>query len=258
MLTWWRSTLSAAAVAVLAVPVLADETPSAERDTVAARYLNSCAGCHSLTGVKLNGPELSPTAAWPDDQLKAAIKRMEKNVGPLSEDDLNGMVALLKDPNVRNRLKAEEARIQAQFVAKLEPPNASIGHGLYYGSVPFKNGGMSCVACHAVSGHGGNLGPDLTGVFARMGETPLVSSIEKASFKVMATHYREHPITRQEALHLTKYFASLDPNIAPRPSLAYVPVGAGGGLACLVLLAFYYRSQRTRRETKLQRRGQSA
>jgi mono/diheme cytochrome c family protein len=100
MLTWWRSTLSAAAVAVLAVPVLADETPSAERDTVAARYLNSCAGCHSLTGVKLNGPELSPTAAWPDDQLKAAIKRMEKNVGPLSEDDLNGMVALLKDPNV--------------------------------------------------------------------------------------------------------------------------------------------------------------
>jgi mono/diheme cytochrome c family protein len=245
-------------VAGLAVSVLADVTPSAERDTVAARFLNSCAGCHSLTGLKLNGPELTPTAAWPEDQLKAAIKRMESKVGPLKDEDVTALVGLLKDPNVRNRLKAEEARIQAQFVAKLEPPNASIGHGLYFGSAPLRNGGMACVACHAVSGHGGNLGPDLTGVFARMGETPLVSAIEKANFKVMTTHYRWHPITRQESLHLTKYLASLDPNMAPRPSLTYVPVGVGGGLAGLVLLAFYYRSQRTRRETKLQRRGSSA
>lgn len=225
-----------------------------KRDRAATRFMNTCAGCHSLTGLKLNGPELTPTAAWPMTQLQTAIKRMEKNVGPLPDEDVTMLAELLKAPDVRERLKLEEARIQAQFAAKLEPPNATLGRQLFFGSEPFKNGGMACVACHAVAGQGGNLGPDLTGAFAKMGETPLVSAIEKTSFKIMAPHYRWHPVTRQEALHLSKYLSTLNPQTAPVVSATFLPVGAGGALAAFIGLALYFRGGRKGRDTKLQRR----
>ncbi|MEI6084815.1 MAG: c-type cytochrome [Verrucomicrobiota bacterium] len=225
-----------------------------KRDRAATRYMNTCAGCHSLTGLRLNGPELSPTAAWPMTQLQTAIKRMEKNVGPLPDEDVTMLAELLKAPDVRERLKLEEARIQAQFAAKLEPPNATLGRQLFFGSEPFKNGGMACVACHVAAGQGGNLGPDLTGVFAKMGETPLVSAIEKTSFKIMAPHYRWHPVTRQEALHLSKYLSTLNPQVGPAATPTFLPVGAGGALAAFIGLALYFRGGRKGRDTKLQRR----
>lgn len=244
-------TLSILGIVLLASTVLGQEP---KRDRAATRFMNTCAGCHSLTGLKLNGPELTPTAAWPMTQLQTAIKRMEKNVGPIPDEDVTMLAELLKAPDVRERLKLEEARIQAQFAAKLEPPNATLGRQLFLGAEPFKNGGMACVACHAVAGQGGNLGPDLTGAFAKMGETPLVSAIEKTSFKIMAPHYRWHPVTRQEAMHITKYLATLDPKTAAKTQAAFMPLGAGGALAAFIGLALYFRGGRKGRDTKLQRR----
>lgn len=246
-----RGALLAALIAPLALPCLGQEP---KRDRAATRFMNTCAGCHSLTGLKLNGPELSPTAAWPMTQLQTAIKRMEKNVGPLPDDDVTMLAELLKAPDVRERLKLEEARIQAQFAAKYEPPSAPLGRQLFLGQAPLKNDGMACVACHAAAGQGGNLGPDLTGSFAKFGETPLVSAIEKTGFKIMAPHYRWHPITRQEALHLTKYLSTLKTQAPPVAAVSFLPVGAGGALATFIGLALYFRAGRKGRDNKLQRR----
>ena len=231
--------------------------PTNQTDLAAARFATTCAGCHSLAGLKLTGPELSAATAWPMDQLKTAIKRMEKNVGPLTEEQVAALADLLRSPNVRDRIKAEQERIQTQFMAKMAPPDAAAGHGLFLGKVLLQNGGLACAACHTAAGVGGNLGPDLTGVFTKLGgQTPLISAIEKANFKIMAPHYQRHPVTTQEAMHLAKYFSTLNPKNVVVAGVPFMPVGAGGAIASLVGLTFYFRAQRKNRgrDTRLQRR----
>lgn len=235
----------------------ADVAPSNKVDVVALRFATTCAGCHSLSGAKLTGPELTPATGWPTEQLQIAIKRMEKNVGPMSDVQVAEMATFMQTPDLRERLKAAQDRIQAQFMAKMAPPDAVIGKGLFLGSVPLRNGGLACNACHAAAGAGGNLGPDLTGVFTKLGgQTPLVSAIEKSSFKIMAPHYARHPVTTQEALHLAQFFATLNPAAAVPVRASFLPLGAGSAVALLVGLSLYLRRQRAcrGRDTRLQRR----
>jgi mono/diheme cytochrome c family protein len=226
-----------------------------ERDFAAARYLTACAGCHSLGGPKRSGPDLLHVAEWPTDPLKVAIKRMEEMVGPLTEEDLTMLAELLQHADLQNRLKIEEGRIQKLFMAQMEPPNAVIGERLFFGRDSLLNGGLSCVACHAVEGRGGNLGSDLTAAFATMGELPLISAIETAGFPLMEPHYRRHPITTQEAMHLARFLATLDPEAIQPPRAAFVPLGAGTALALLAGLVWHLRRARGRRDQlKLKRR----
>jgi mono/diheme cytochrome c family protein len=226
-------------------------------DPAATRYLTSCSGCHTLSEVKLTGPGLLTASQWPVEQLKTAIKRMEEKVGPLAPADLTALADFIKDAKSTERLASEQEKMQARFMAKMDPPDAALGKQLFTGAKGFKNGGLACSACHGVSGTGGNLGPDLTGIIAKMGgRTPLISSIEKANFKIMAPHYQRHPVTTQEAIHLSEYFAKLDPN-APHASPPIFD-RAGTGLAGLLLAAMtlYLRAQRTQRgrDQKLTRR----
>jgi mono/diheme cytochrome c family protein len=226
----------------------------AQRDLVAARYLTTCAGCHSLTGVKLTGPDLSNVGAWPVEQLRNAIKKMESKVGPLSDKDVAELADLLRDQNVRDRLKAEEARIAAMFTASLEPPDATIGRALFWGEKPLKNGGLACAACHSAEGKGGNLGPDLNGVYAKTGDMALMSGLEKSGYKIMGPHYRQKPITRQEAAHLAKYLSTLDPKVAGSKPPITMMAGTGAAALMLVCLAMYYKRIKGMPRGKLQRR----
>lgn len=219
-----------------------------QRDLVAARYLTTCASCHSLTGAKLSGPELTPATQWPEDQLKLGIKKMESKVGPLPDDVVTDLAAFLKAPNVRERLKAESARIAAMFAAKMDPADPVIGQQLFTGARGLKNGGLACAACHSVGGQGGNLGVAMDGVFAKLGgELPLTSAIENANFKIMMAHYKRYPVTKQEAMHLAKYLGTLDPKAAPSKPLPIASAGAGCALAALVGLVTFLRAQRSHR-----------
>lgn len=225
------------------------------RDMAAARFLMMCAGCHSVTGAKLSGPELTPATAWPEDQLKTAIKKMEPRVGPLSDDVLNDLTALLKAADLRERLKAEGERMAALFMAKMEPGDPAKGRALFFGQLPLKNGGLACAACHVAEGRGGNLGPMLNGIFQKTGgEMPLISAIEQAKYKIMEPHYLRHPVTKQEALHLAKYFASLDANDTRQPGPIFASVGLGGGLVLLAGLYAWLKLQRAGRSRGAVRR----
>lgn len=74
-----------------------------------------CSGCHSLTGAKLNDPDLTPSTGWPQDQLEPAIKRMEKNVGPLTDEQVSAFAEFMKAPDIRERL------ILVRFKMRLSP-----------------------------------------------------------------------------------------------------------------------------------------
>ena len=228
-----------------------------ERDLIAARFLTTCAGCHSLAGAKLTGPELTPATAWPSDQLKVAIKKMEAKVGPLPDEVIANMADFLKAPNVRDRLKVEGERIAALFMAKMEPANPALGRELFLGRVPLKNGGLACVSCHTAEGQGGNLGLPLNGIFAKTGgEMPLISAIEQAKFKIMEPHYLRHPVTRQEAMHLAKYFSTLNPQDTRIPGPAFAGIGAGFAAFAMIGMVIIMEKQRVTRarDTRLQRR----
>ena len=227
------------------------------RDLVAARFLTTCAGCHSLTGAKLTGPELTPASAWPIDQLKAGIKKMEAKVGPLSDDVVTDLAVFLKEPDVRDRLKVEGERIAALFMAKMEPADPGLGRRLFFGQTSLRNGGLACAACHVAEGQGGNLAVPLNGIFQKTGgELPLISAIEQAKFKIMEPHFLRHPVTRQEAMHLAKYLATLDPNDTRLPRPMFASIGAAAAALLLVGMVAMLKTQRVSRtrDTRLQRR----
>jgi hypothetical protein len=110
------------------------------------------------------------------------------------------------------------------------------------------------VACYLVDGSGGTLGPDLTGVYTKLGEVPLVSACEKASFKIMSAAYKDHPLTKQEALHLTKYFAAVAQVRVPRADPPVAAYGATAAVAGMAALALAYRKRASGIRRDLSRR----
>jgi mono/diheme cytochrome c family protein len=241
--------LAAAASAVRAAPEVA-----ASPDAAARRFVTSCAGCHTVGGGKLTGPDLVGVTSWPVADLKGAIQRMQKYVGPLAEADLQQLADLLRGPEVRARLKSEEARVAQAFAAKMEPPSAASGKALFLGTKPLKNGGAPCLACHQAEGPGGTLGPDLGGIRARMGEVALASAIEKSAFKVMEPAYRRHPVDRQESLDLARYLASLDPAVVRTADAPLLLWGGLGAAALMAGLAVFQRNHSAPHPARLQRR----
>jgi cytochrome c2 len=125
--------------------------------------------------------------------------------------------------------------------------DAAAGKRLFTGETQLANGGPACMSCHSIAGAGalggGRVGPDLTGVYTKLGETPLVSACEKTNFKIMSAAYKDHPVTKREALHLTKFFAAVGEAPAPLADPPVAAYGAAAALVCLGALAFAYRKR---------------
>ncbi len=205
------------------------------------KFLTSCAGCHTIGGGNLNGPELSASAKWPMLELKNAIKRMEKNSGALTDEDIQALADLIRDPQAIQRIQVEEAKIAQMFAAKMDPPSAEIGRALFEGRKPLKNGGLACSACHMMGSGGEILGPDLFQIHSKMGEVALASAIEKSSFKIMNATYRLYPITKQEALHMARYLSQKDPVHTSMAVSMPLKVGVVSAVVLLASMMIFYR-----------------
>lgn len=217
---------------------------SARPDVEAALYLNRCSGCHTVGGGDLAGPDLAPSTAWPRPDLEQAVRRMQRNVGPMTEEEIGALVDFMKSSDISERLAAERERFEAQFRTQAEPGSMQTGRALFTGRIPLENRGMACVGCHQISLQGGTLAIALDGTFERMGETALISAIQQSSFRIMRSAYLNHPVTRQEAIHLTAYLEKGEiggTGTAPYPS----PYVFGGGVAALALasMALLYRQR---------------
>ena len=221
----------------LASSLRAQEPAVAVVDSAAKLFVSRCTGCHTIGRGTLTGPDLTAAIAWREADLTTAMVRMLEKAGPLSKDDIAGLIGFLKDPKVKERAATEEARIAQQFAAKLEPPNAEIGGRLFRGEDLLANAGMACIACHRIGElGGGTLGVDLSGVFGRMGEAGLLSALEKAPFKVMSPVYRAKPLTRQEVLHITSWLKTRDAQTSVRSADPIGPAAASVAALCLAAL----------------------
>lgn len=177
------------------------------QDKAAEFFFYRCAGCHTIGGGKLAGPDLVTAAQWSSVDLKPAIKKMEKNVGPLSDADIDQVIEFLKDLGVSTRIARQRQKIEARLRAELPPPSFETGQKLFRGQKALRNGGPACISCHRFIHEGGNLGPDLTFIKDRASGVVLQSAIGNSSYKIMRPIYEKRKITGEEALHLAEYLS---------------------------------------------------
>ena len=244
-----------------AAPAAVAETP----DAAAVAYMQKCMGCHTIGGGALSGPDLKNSAGYPRQTVLDAVKRMEKNVGPLSDTDVSSLADFLLDPKAGERLQDYQQQAAMQEAASLEPPNAGLGRELFLGSRGFQNGGLACAACHQAGGRGGNLAVSLEDAFTRLGEPSLMATSQSPGFPVMRAIYTDRPVTKQEAMHLTKFLEETSANPVPPANVPLHVAGVAGTVAVMVLLggATHKRAAGTRKrmvaeaQRRTNRRGDS-
>ncbi|MBP6746576.1 c-type cytochrome [bacterium] len=253
-------------VALVAVTFLSSGSQAAWAGDSATLFSEKCAGCHSIGGGNLVGPDLAPSSKWSVADLTKSIKDMEKNVGPLTNEEVDSLVEYLRKPQaakvvsdsavkpVETPLNGDLPKFDGPSVA-VESGSIASGASLFIGDQSFKNGGLSCIACHRVDNAGGNMGPDLTAISEKMPLAALASACEHTPYKVMKEAYKNHAITHQEALDLASYLQSLK---NPHNKLKDPPVSIFGALFAVfvfAVIAFGYRNRNTGVRAKLQRRN---
>lgn len=231
-----------------------EEAPAVpETDRAADFYLSRCAGCHTIGEGALSGPDLAPSTEWPRPDLAAAVERMEKNVGPMTDEQVEMQVDLLKSDDLEQRLSAARERQVAEMAASLEPPSAEAGRELFHGGESFTNNGVPCSACHRAGEKGGTLASDLTDAHDRLGEQAVMSAAETPGFPLMKASYGNRPVTRQEALHLAAYLEQVSERAAdgeeagtpaaPPAGARFAWWGAGAALLFLAAMIWLYRGR---------------
>jgi ubiquinol-cytochrome c reductase cytochrome c subunit len=247
-----RSVLLAVALAF----ALASRSVAAETHPGAAVYLELCSACHTIGEGDGAGPDLLPATKKAPQELRAAIVRMETNVGPMRPEQIDSLVDLLKTPNVQQILTGGAAPA-APNEKPLPAGSALEGRRLFFGEARLQNGGSPCFACHSVGGRGGNLAADLTSVRTRIGSTGLTTLAERPTFPMMKAAYATHPVTQQEAIHLAAFFTAPTATNGPAPGGQSVlhSAAAGAVVAFLGAVALLFRARREGVRSRVVRRA---
>lgn len=212
-----------------------DEAPAVP-DVAAGVYLMRCAGCHTIGGGALSGPDLKVSASKPRATVWEEIKRMEKNVGPMTAEDIDLLADFLLGSDAAARLDTHRKQVQMREAASLEPGNPARGEALFFGRSRFASGAMSCAACHQAGGRGGNLAASLEDAFTRIGSDALVATTMTPGFPVMRAVYEAHPVTRQEAEHLVRYLEAVAESPQPARAVPLHLAGVAGSIMALLAL----------------------
>lgn len=227
------------ATAVPAPPEATAAAPAAPdaTDTGAQLFMLKCMGCHTIGGGLLSGPDLKPMSGWPRANLLAGVKRMEKSVGPLSDDFVATMADFLLSPDAAARVTAAQQAMAVQQAAKLEAPSPEKGNALFLGRTVFAGGGIACAACHQADGKGGSMAASLEDAYTRLGEAPLLATCESPGYPVMRAIYTPRPVTKQEAVHLVAFLKSAAEKPKPPANPPLSVIGILGGIGLTVGMA---------------------
>ncbi len=103
------------------------------------------------------------------------------------------------------------ALVLSSSVALAATGDANRGEQLFTGSQAMANGGSPCIACHALAGLGtagtASYGPDLSGLYADYEAEGVAAVLESLAFPSMEAIYTNRPLTEEERLDLTAFFA---------------------------------------------------
>lgn len=183
-------------------------------------FKQNCAACHSIGGGPLVGPDLKGISQNRDrEQLANFIVDPTGSAMPkLPNIDKAAAMAMLDyiDEQSNPKPKSEASDTAAKSAEERPFTAADIENGrkVFAGITPLAQGGTACMACHSVSGigtlGGGSLGPDLTGVYDKLGgRNGLEAWLGSIPSPTMKPLYTNHPLQPEEIRALVAYFSSV-------------------------------------------------
>ena len=132
----------------------------------------------------------------------------------------------------------------------IDAGDAENGRKLFMGYAHFENEGPPCMGCHSIGDNGllggGNMGPNLTDVSARLTQDKMVSVLANSGAEispVMEPIYTTHPLTEAEQADLIVFMTeSAGEEEVDKEWMVYV-ISFGGVGAAVAFFGLVYRSR---------------
>lgn len=126
--------------------------------------------------------------------------------------------------------------------------DATLGAKLFDGTTHFKNGGVSCIACHAVEsdlvGAGGTLAMDLTPM-GGAGVQYTIENPQNASSSVMKDAFKGKPLTASEQADLVAFFDKVAASsTTAKSSNSFIINGIVGAIIIFIVLSLLGRNRK--------------
>ncbi|MCC6831069.1 MAG: c-type cytochrome [Thermoleophilia bacterium] len=252
-----RRVRSVAAGLAVAAAVLVPATGAWAADDGKAVFDQLCQGCHSIGGGDKAGPDLAGLADrrdrdWaeqfilaPDTVIASGDATAKELVAKYGAPMPNLAVTQSQADALLTHLGYADTAAPAPATPEPAAPatpapagDAERGKALFTGGNDFVEGGPSCLACHSVAGigslGGGQVGPDLTGAYAKFGgQQGLQAALKSVPFPTMAPIFQREPLTASEQADLTAFLADA-PNRSRTSDAAAKLLGLSVGLAVIV------------------------
>ena len=205
-------------------------------------FSERCSTCHNIGSGPKVGPDLLGVV---DRRTKAWIAKFVRNPGaaidggdpiardlatkfagvrmpeqPLTDEELDQVLAYFAACTARGG--CTPVATGPKWGTDGSDDEVTRGRDLFLGRRRLQHGGAPCFACHNVrAAHGpggvanegvmggGTLGPDLTFIYARLGEKGLSPALQQMSSPVMRAVYGVSPLELDEQFALKAYFARL-------------------------------------------------
>jgi mono/diheme cytochrome c family protein len=206
-----------------------------------ALFAQYCAGCHTIGGGDLAGPDLAGVADRRDaDWLEHWLAEPDQMIadGDPIAVELLSQYNNVPMPNQHLSLTQIDSLLMylgLELPSHPDPQTAPValmgdaqaGRDLFTGSADLAGGGTACMSCHSAAGlttpGGGLMGPDLTLAVQRYGgEAGLRGTLGTIAFPSMVPVYLGKPLTPQEQADLAAFLATSAAKAPPKRAWSHV------------------------------------